>query len=211
MIDMRSQGNDMTSKKLGFALPSESRGSTWVQTERAAHDAWGDLAIKSPRAAALMHKLVANMGRDAAVVASHSTLAEITGYSLSTLKRAIADLQQNNWIEVVQIGGKGGACAYIVNDRVAWADARANLTMSRFSASIIASSSEQTEVKTEPLRRIPVIMRGERQLPSGARAEPPSQPSLDGLEPDLPALVVDRTGREWDVDPQTGELQGRLV
>lgn len=199
------------SKKMGSALPSESRGSTWVQTERAAHDAWGDLAIRSPRAAALMHKLVANMGRDAAVVASHATLAEITGYSLSTLKRAIADLQQNNWIEVVQIGGKGGACAYIVNDRVAWADARTNLTMSRFSASIIASSSEQTGVKTEPLRRIPVIMRGERQLPSGAGLAPPSQPALDGLESDLPALVRDETGREWEVDPTTGELQGKLV
>jgi hypothetical protein len=211
MIDTRSQRNDMKSLKLGAALPSESKASTWVQTERAAHDAWGDLAIRSPRAAALMHKLVANMGRDAAVVASHATLAEITGYSLSTLKRAIADLQRERWIEVIQIGGKGGACAYVVNDRVAWADARSNLTLSRFSASIVASSAEQTEVKTEPLRRIPVIMRGERQLPSGAGAEPPSQPALDGLEPDLPALVRDESGREWEVDQTTGELQGKLV
>jgi hypothetical protein len=157
-----------------------------------------------------MHKLVANMGRDAAVVASHATLAEITGYSLSTLKRAIADLQAANWIEVVQIGGKGGACAYIVNDRVAWADARENLRMSRFSASIIASSNEQMEVKTEPLRRIPVIMRGERQLPSGNGAPPPNQPALDGMEHDLPAVVLDEKGQEWEVDPVTGELQGRL-
>jgi hypothetical protein len=142
-----------------------------------------------------MHKLVANMGRDSAVVASHSTLAEITGYSLSTLKRAIADLQKERWIEVVQIGGKGGACAYIVNDRVAWADSRTNLRFSHFSASIIASSSEQVEVRTEPLRRIPVIMRGERQLPSGAGAEPPSQPSIEGMEPDLPALDGDAADR----------------
>lgn len=211
MIDTRSQEGDMVSRKLGVALPAESKASTWVQTERAAHDAWGDLAIRSPRAAALMHKLVANMGRDAAVVASHSTLAEITGYSLSTLKRAIADLQRERWIEVIQIGGKGGACAYVVNDRVAWADARANLTLSRFSASIVASSAEQTGVDTEPLRRIPVIMRGERQLPSGPGAEPPTQPALDGLDRDLPAIVQDESGREWEVDPVTGELQGKLV
>lgn len=200
----------MKPRKLGAALPSESRASTWVQTERAAHDAWGDLAIRSPRAAALMHKLVANMGRDAAVVASHATLAEITGYSLSTLKRAIADLQRERWIEVIQIGGKGGACAYVVNDRVAWADARANLTLSRFSASIVASSAEQVGVETEPLRRIPVIMRGELQLPSGPGAEPPSQPAFPGLEPDLPAIVCDEAGHEWEVDPATGELQGRI-
>lgn len=201
----------MKSRKFGVALPVQSKTSTWVQTERAAHDAWGDLAIRSPRAAALMHKLVANMGRDAAVVASHATLAEITGYSLSTLKRAIADLQRERWIEVVQIGGKGGACAYVVNDRVAWADARTNLTLSRFSASIVASSAEQIGIEAEPLRRIPVIMRGERQLPIGPGAEPPSQPALDGLEQDLPAIVRDETGREWEVDPITGELQGKLV
>lgn len=197
-------------KQLGAILPSSGKTSTWVQTERAAHEAWGDIILKSPRAGVLMHKLVANMGRDAAVVASHATLAAMTGLSVSTLKRAIAELKEWRWIEVVQVGGKGGACAYIVNDRVAWADSRDNLRLSIFSARIIANSSEQDSIETEPLRRIPVIMSGERQLPSGAGLAPPSQPTLDGLEPDLPAVVLDEKGQEWDVDPSTGELQGRI-
>jgi len=47
---------------------------------------------------------------------------------------------------------------------------------------------------------------GEAQLPAGAGLEPPSQPSLDGLEPDLPAIVRDSEDNEWEVDPKTGEL-----
>ena len=71
---------------------------TWVQTERAAHEAWGRLTVSSPRAAALMHHLVAQMDQSAAVVASHAALAAITGMSPSTIKRAINDLKAGNWI-----------------------------------------------------------------------------------------------------------------
>ena len=35
------------------------------------------------------------------------------------------------------------------------------------------------------------------QLPSGPGQEPPSQPNLDGMEPDLPSI-----------DPKTGEIHG---
>lgn len=209
---MNSLVIDMQSKKqVGAPLVVAAKNSTWVQTERAAHEEWGNMILKSPRAGVLMHKLVAHMGRDAAVVASHATLSSMTGLSVSTLKRAIAELKEWRWIEVIQIGGKGGACAYVVNDRVAWADSRDNMRRSIFSARIIASSDEQDEIETEPLRRIPVIMAGERQLPSGAGLAPPAQPSLDGLEPDLPAVVLDEKGQQWEVDPQTGELQGKLV
>lgn len=40
----------------------------------------------------------------------------------------------------------------------------------------------------EPLRRLPSLFRGEQQLPSGNGLPPPSQPFLDGMEPDLPNL-----------------------
>jgi hypothetical protein len=40
------------------------------------------------------------------------------------------------------------------------------------------------------LRRIPVLFPGEQQLPTGDGLPPPSQPSIPGLEPDLPERRV---------------------
>jgi hypothetical protein len=39
-------------------------------------------------------------------------------------KRSLSVLREQNWIEVRRIGPTGTACAYIVNDRVAWAGIR---------------------------------------------------------------------------------------
>ena len=50
------------------------------------------------------------------------------------------------------------------------------------------------------LRRIPTLYPGEQQLPTGPGEEPPSQPSIPGLEPDLPALTeaqqLERLGQQ---------------
>lgn len=174
---------------LGSAPRSNSRTSTWVQTERAAHEAWAQLVRTNGRAAALLHVLVANMDSQAAVVASRATLAQLVGYSEATVKRAVADLRADRWIEVVQLGGKGGVNAYVVNSRVAWADSRDKLGRAVFRATVVTTKAEQTDgIDTSALRQIPTLYPGERQLPSGPGAEPPSQPALDGLEPDLPAV-----------------------
>lgn len=79
---MRALSSDLTQMssppdKLGTPVVSGPR--TWVQTERAAHEAWGDLTLKSPRAATLMHKLVALMGHQNAVVVPQKTLAKLRG------------------------------------------------------------------------------------------------------------------------------------
>lgn len=143
----------------------------------------------------MAHFLVANMERNGAIVASYATLAKITGMSVATVRRAIDDLKADRWIEVVQIGGKGGANAFVVNERVAWAMGRDQKHMAVFSATILADRGEQQQLDTTPLRRIPVLQRGEMQLPTGPGEEPPSQPALDGLEPDLPALTGDAADR----------------
>lgn len=196
--------------KVGSAIPAASNRATWVQTERATHEAWGMLTTRSPRAAAMAHYLVANMEQSGAVVASYATLAKITGMSVATVRRAIDDLKADRWIEVVQIGGKGGANAFVINSRVAWAQSRDKLHMATFSARVIADFDEQQHIDDTPLRRVPVLQRGEFQLPAGPGAEPPAQPSIPGMEPDLPAIVRDDHGHEYSVDRVTGELQGRL-
>jgi len=162
------------------------------------------LTQRSPRAAAMAHYLVANMEQSGAVVASYATLAKLTGMSVATVRRAIDDLKSDRWIEVVQIGGKGGANAFIINRRVAWAQGRDKLHLAAFSARIIADRDEQQQIDDTPLRRIPVLHPGERQLPSGAGEDPPSQPTLEGMEPDLPAVS------RVSVDPATGQLVGRF-
>lgn len=176
--------------KLGRGLLTESDRHTWVQTERKAHEAWGRLVHESPRAAALLHTLVAHMDQSAAVVCSYRTLSELSRMSFATVRRAVADLKAGQWIQVIQIGGKGGGLAFVVNSRVAWATSRDSMGMAVFSARVLAISGEQEPeaLNGPPLRRIPTMYPGERQLPTGPGEPPPFQPHLDGVDPDLPAL-----------------------
>ena len=197
----------MGTKQIGTA----ARPATWVQTEREAHEAWSQLIVKAPVAARLMHVLVAHMDASMnAVVASQATLGELLGgIHRNTVRKAIQLLERDRWIEVVQLGGKGGALAYRVNSRVAWGQSREKIQYAAFNARVLASGSEQAEPLEgrAPLRRIPSLMRGEQQLPDGDGQEPPSQPSLEGMEPDLPAILHDDDGNSWEVNQETGEMQ----
>lgn len=181
--------NDMKSN-LNHPQLTSGRSTTWVQTERAAHEAWGRLTVSSPRAAALMHYLVAEMDESAAVVASHAALAALSGMSPSTVKRAIADLKAGNWVQVLQLGGKGGALAFVVNSRVGWATKRNKMHMAAFTAKVLVSGHEQEPdyLDGPPLHKLPVLAPGELQLPSGPGEDPPSQPAIDGMEHDLPSV-----------------------
>jgi hypothetical protein len=181
-------------KQKQFGLTTAPSG-TWVQVERAAMERWSKLAVSNPRAAAVMMLMTSQMGRNNALVASQTTLAKMAGCGLNTLKRALAVLKESNWIEVRQIGPTGTACAYIVNDRVAWSGARDGIRYSLFSAAVLVSDDEQPDQAElgaqPPLERIPAMYPGERQLPTGDGLRPPTQPPLAGLEPDLPARQLD--------------------
>ena len=171
---------------------STNKGGNWVQTERAAHEAWGALIAKAPKAAQIMHVLVARVGEHNAVVVSQSTLMKLTRASRRTVQRALTVLVEDRWIEVRQVGQNGTVNAYIINDRVAWTGKRDGIRYSLFSASVIVSDEEQPDRdqlgQQEPLRRIPSIGRDERQLPSGDGLPPPSEPTFPGMETDIPAI-----------------------
>lgn len=174
-----------------LALPAKRPHGTWIQTGREAHEAWALLA-KKPAASAVMHILCANLGEHNAVVISQETIAKLCHLSTRSVRRAVTDLIEGNWIEVRQIGATGQTNAYVINDRVAWQGSRDGLRYSLFSATVVASSHEQPDAdrldELEPLRRIPALHPGEQQLPTGPGLPPPSQPFLDGLEPDLPTI-----------------------
>lgn len=165
---------------------------TWVQTDREGHEAFSRLVMTKPRAASVMHMLISKMGEHNAVVISQKQLAELCGCHLNTIKTALSILKEERWIEAVQVGGSGSVCAYVINDRIAWYGSRDRIRHSRFSATVVASESEQPGGKVDDdrpaLRKIPRMNEGERQLPSGAGEAPPSSPALPGLEADLPEL-----------------------
>jgi len=167
-----------------------SRAATWVQTERAAHEAWALLIKRKPRAAMLLHHLVARMGHQNAVVVSQKTLAKLMECSVDTVQRALRDLEAERWIQVVKLNGPGTVAAYVVNSRVAWGQHRDQLRLSVFRAAVVADAEDQdpAALDSTELRRIPMLFPGEQQLPAGPSSDPPSQSVLEGFEPDLPAL-----------------------
>ena len=85
------------------------------------------------------------MDQSAAVVASYATLAKICGFSVATVRRAVDDLKSRQWIQVVQIGGKGAANAFVVNSRVAWAANRDMLPLAAFTARVLASQTSKMQ------------------------------------------------------------------
>ncbi len=181
---------------------SKVKGAGWVQTERKAHEAWSRLWIKRPTAAALMHLLVAQMQNQNAVVVSQKTLASMLGVTDRTIRTAISQLVEESWIQVVRLG-KGKEAAYVVNDRVAWGQPRDQLRLSVFSATVVADAEDQDPetLAISDLRKIPVIYPGERQLPTGDGEDPPSQPCLPDMEPDLP--YIDKETGEVNTDMKT--------
>lgn len=174
-----------------IGLPVKHRLGQWVQTERSAHEAWAGLIARKPRAAMLLHHLVASMGHQNAVVVPVGTLAKMMGVHPRTVLRASKDLAEERWIQVVRLG-KGKECAYVVNDAVAWGQRRDQLHLSAFSATVIADAEDQDQqtLAHQQLRRIPTLYPGEQQLPAGEGEPPPAQLPLDGMA-DLPTLSRD--------------------
>lgn len=173
-----------------IGVPATNKPGQWVQTERKAHEAWAGLISRKPRAAELLHLLVAHMGHQNAVVIPQKVLAKLMGRSIDTVQRALRDLEAERWIQVVKMNGPGTVAAYVVNDRVAWGQPRNQLRLSAFSATVVADADDQELLTLEHqnLRKIPTLYPGERQIPFGPGEDPPSQINIDGLEPDLPAL-----------------------
>ena len=180
-------------------LPESKPVGSWIQTERAAHEEWAKfLGLKGALAASrVMHLLLARIGDHNAVIISQKTLAGLLQCDERTVQRAVSMLRKHSWVEVRQVGSTGTVNAYVINDRVGWTGPREGRRYSLFSAAVVISDQEQPDKATldnqEPLHRLPSMFPGERQLPTGDGLPPPSEPSLPGLEPDLPARHIEKT------------------
>lgn len=198
-----------------MALPAQKPKGHWVQTDRSSHEAWAALTRKSPLAAQVMHLLAARVGDHNAVVISQGTLAKLAGASRRGVQNAIAVLERERWIELRQIGDRGTVNAHVINDRVVWTGSRDGLRTSLFSAVVVLSDTEQPDRKDlgsqQPLRKLPRLFPGERQIPAGEGEPPPSEPSLPGMEPDLPALYEPADREPLDEARAVGSIAGTLL
>jgi DNA-binding transcriptional regulator YhcF (GntR family) len=188
---MQAMSAEKTSPPVKLGIPLASGPRTWVQTERAAHEAWGRLTMKSPRAAGVMHQLVANMGHLNAVVISQKTLAKLLRCSTDTVQRAVRELERDRWIDIVRLNGPGTVAAYVVNSAVAWGEKREHMRLSVFHATVVADAEDQPEgaLDRTDLRRVPIIVPPEEALLAG-EGEPGAQIALPGLEPVIEANVA---------------------
>lgn len=159
----------------------ESHNSNFVQLSRAYLKSMRTLARKNPLAHEILYYFVENMGRTTnAVVCSYRTLCEITGTSRPTVGRAIKALKDDNWIDAVKIGN---ATAYCVNERVFWQAGRNQRKYAKFSATVIASESEQDsdyhEKAKQKLTYIPIVEDGDIPVTGNDELPPPDQKDLD--------------------------------
>ena len=80
---------------------------------------------------------------------------------------------------------------------------------------MILAESEQPDGgelgQQEPLRKLPRLFPGERQLAGGEGEPPPSEPSLPGMEPDLPAMHEPAEREPMDEAVSLGTLVNGLT
>lgn len=173
---------DETPDELAHALhDSGKHNSDFVQVSRRYLNQMRALTRKSPLAHEILYYLVEHMGRTTnAVVVSYATLMEITNTSRPTVGRAIKLLKDESWIDTVKIGS---ATAYCVNERVFWQAARNQRHYAIFSATVIATQSEQEanfrEKSKHSLKHIPFIGKDDRAVVGSDLLPPPDQQDLD--------------------------------
>lgn len=142
-----------------------------------------DLMQEDMQAARLIVSLIRLMepGSGGVVVISRASMAELLGVSLPTVQRALKTLVGGRWVHRLKIGG---AYALAVNKAVAWVGPRGDLSHAVFSATVVASRSEQDAAGIDPgeLRQIPMARHGEGVLAVG-EVKPPAQELIPGTEP----------------------------
>lgn len=161
--------------------PEPEDNANFVQVSRGHIKAISALAKKSPLAHQILWILVENMGRTTnAVVCSYKALEELTGYSRRSVARGVSILKKESWIDTVKVGN---ATAYAVNSRIFWQAKRNQKRYAMFSASVIATESEQEqgfiEKSKQSMQYVPFLKSDERVSLGSEELPPPDQADLD--------------------------------
>lgn len=185
----------------------------FAMVELQALEGLGMLVRSHPKAAELMLTLIRQMppGSGGVVVCGRQAMREMLDCSMPTVERALRVLIDGGWVQRMRIGS---AHALAINHRVAWVGSRGNIQHAVFSATVIASRTEQDDMglNPPPARNVPILAPGEHALAVGPGAEPPSQPELDGVPPVVAIqsrqVELESRGqlRLKGIDPDTGEI-----
>ena len=157
----------------------------FVMVEKAGLDWLDELHQKSPPARRVIDRLVRLLspGNGGVVIASRQALLELMpGMTLRTLARAISTLVQDGYVQRVKIGTANG---FAVNERIAWVGHQRERVHAVFSATVVASSTEQDQfaLNPPPAKPIPVARLNEMVIAYGPGKEPPAQEHIPGIEP----------------------------
>ena len=193
------------------ATQSIGRPITWAQINLEASEDLRGLMRRNRWAAELVLALIERMepGGGGVVVCSRETMRELLGCSMPTVDRALKTIITEGWAQRIKVGG---ASALAINSRVAWIGPRGDLAQAVFSATVIASRSEQDAIALNPPPAThPVMLIGEEALLQGPGQEPPSQPDLEGIPPVVATSIqaeLEARGqlRLGNIDPETGEI-----
>ncbi len=113
----------------------------FVQVSKIYIDEMNTLAQHAPSAHRLLWTLVKQMNKQNAVMISQDSLCKLTKLSSATVKRAVALLREQQWLEVLRMGTSN---VYRVNSNVVWQD-RADGRWTSFNAHIVLNFDEQDE------------------------------------------------------------------
>ena len=100
------------------------------------------LAVKYPKAHAILYFLVDQMDEHNAVMCSYQVLQEVLEISKPTITRSIKVLKDNGFIAILRSGTSN---IYTINDKVYWKSWGNNKKYSKFPANIVLGMSEQDE------------------------------------------------------------------
>lgn len=118
----------------------QSAFSRWTQfnLEHTKKLMW--LAVKHPKAHAILYFLVDQMDQYNAVMCSYKVLEEVLEISTPTVTRNIKVLKDNGFIQVLKSGTSN---VYTINDSVYWKSWGNNRRYSKFPANVVLSATEQ--------------------------------------------------------------------
>ena len=100
------------------------------------------LAIKHPKAHAILYFLVDQMDEYNAVMCSYKVLQEVLEISRQTASKNIQILKENGYIAILKSGTSN---VYAINDSVYWKSWTNNRKYSKFPANVVLALSEQDE------------------------------------------------------------------
>jgi len=116
--------------------------SRWTQfnNEHTKELIW--LAIKYPKAHAILYFLIDQMDEYNAVMCSYQVLQEVINIGLATIARSIKILKEHGFIAVLKSGTSN---VYAINDKVYWKSWGNNRKYSKFPANVVLALTEQEE------------------------------------------------------------------